>query len=244
MTLPRKSHMLRPAWILCAGIAIALTMTVPASARTTPTATTPASTSRSPVVPVVSCDTTFGVTGQSAPWHPESLPVSLPTATAKKLNFYSNGFFTVLAPKGWACEGIVAANGSSSLSVHPATPQGSTGAGASASAQSVTITNDYTGHGPGAALVCAYFPSSPAARDASPCPALPAGTNVELLTADIAEAREPSGADTIVVYPQIGSDDSVNVTLARCALASSQRSLCASVLSDVLAREFPSTPAA
>ncbi len=200
------------------------------------------------VLPVVSCDTTFGISGQAAPWHPQSLAATMSGTAAKRLNFYSNGFFTVLAPRGWACAGLVAADGGSSLSVYPVGAKPANGATASATSPSVTITGEYTGHGPGALLVCVYFPSSPAARffgsGGPACPKLPAGTRVQLLTADIAEAREPSGAETIVLYPQVGSDASVNVTVARCALTPRDKSLCAPIIADVIARHFPSATAA
>lgn len=200
------------------------------------------------VLEIVPCATTFGIgPDESAPAPPKRLPVALPRSAARALAFYSNGRITFLAPKGWECEGIVGADGSEQLQAFP--KKGAPGAG-NKLGESVVVVSDYTGHGPGAQLVCPYFPNSPAARffgDAGPdCPALPEGRVVERETEDVVTFTEPGGTVGEVVYPQSSREPSFGapVTYAECTLRGARRALCIPILDDVLARRSPVVPMA
>ncbi len=198
--------------------------------------------SKRPVVPVVSCATEFGATPDSLPTPPKQLPVGLAPRVTRRLAFYSNGRLTLLAPKGWSCDGLVAADGSEQLQAYPPgkvpKPGGKVG-------QSVLVVADNTGHGPGAQLVCPYFPDSAAARFFGPegpaCPALPEGRIVEHETDDVAIFTDPVGTRGEVIYPQVAAKPSlgVPVTYAECTLRGPREALCAPILDDVLTRHPP-----
>lgn len=198
------------------------------------------------VLDVVTCPTTFGTdAGESTPV-PKHLSVALPKRVAARLAFYSNGRITFLAPKGWSCDGLVAADGSEQLQAYsgtvPPKPGGKVG-------QSVLVVSDYTGHGPGAQLVCPYFPDSQAAHffgpDGPACPALPEGRIVQHETDDIATFTDPVGTVGEVVYPQVPDDSlAVPVTYAECTIRGARKSLCTPILDDLLARRPPAVPPA
>jgi len=212
-------------------------------------------------VKVVSCSVQFGVPGSAPLWSPASLPIGLPARTAARVSFYSDGFVTVLAPKGWDCSGLEAADGGASLSVFPtgqANPLESSHPPLSAAG--VTVRLDYTGHGPGAELVCALFPGTRAASLAAStggCPALPHAETVQHPTPDVATFVDPAGVQGsgepsggrnvsrgVVIFPQLQPEPgSVNVAQASCTLPSGSASLCGPILADFVARDLP-TPGA
>ena len=197
-------------------------------------------------LPVVPCSTTFGAS-EPEPWQPTHLPVALSEQEATRLAFFSNGFMTVLGPRGWACRAIVAGDGGRAIEVSApgSAPTGSLPA-PDAPAESVDAVDDYTGHGPGALLVCPYFPDSPAAGFFSggppSCSAVPKGTTMTHLSADTVVFRFPDTRTGIVIYPQITPAPAAgsNVTLATCRLRGSRASLCTAILRDYAARAYPS----
>jgi hypothetical protein len=194
------------------------------------------------VIPVVSCATEFGATPDSLPTPPQQLPVALPKRVARRLAFYSNGRITLLAPKGWSCAGLVAADGSEQLEAYPKgkvpKPGGKVG-------EAVLVVAEYTGHGPGAQLVCPYFPDSAAAHFFGPegpaCPALPEGRIVQHETDDVATFTDPVGTRGEVIYPQVAAEPSpgVPVTYAECTLRGARKAMCTPILDDVLSRRPP-----
>jgi hypothetical protein len=206
------------------------------------------SSARRPVLDVVTCPTQFGAGPETLPAPPARLPVGLPARVAKQLAFYSNGRITMLAPKGWSCDGLLAADGGEQLQAYPkgAAPK----PGRAIAGPSVIVVADYTGHGPGAQLVCPYFPDSEAARffgaEGPACPALPRGRTVVHETDDVATFRGPTGTVGEVIYPQNTGESpgGVPVTYAECTIRGVGKALCASVLDDVLTRRPPSTPVA
>jgi len=197
---------------------------------------------------VVPCATRFGVT-EAQPSLPAKLPVALTKANAARLTFYSNGFMTLLGPRGWSCQALVATDGSEAIEVYRAgSAQAASLPSPDTPAESVYARDDYTGHGPGALLVCAYFPSSPAASffhgGPPACPSVPAGTTITHLTDDTVLFRLPDTRTGIVIYPQITPEPAAgsNVTLASCRIRGSGAALCDPILQDYTARAYPSTP--
>lgn len=228
------------------GLAVAAEQTAPASSLL--------------AVKVVSCRIQFGAPGSTPSWSPSSLPVNLPARTAARVNFYSDGLVTVLGPKGWACSGLEAADGGASLSVFPtsqADPLSSDHPPATSAG--VTVRLDYTGHGPGAEVVCALFPGTQAASLANAtggCPAVPHAEAVQHPTADVATFVDPAGvqgsgepsggrnvSSGVVIFPQLHPEPgSVNVAKATCTLPSASASLCGPILGDFVARGLPAQP--
>jgi hypothetical protein len=154
---------------------------------------------------------------------------------------------TVLAPRNWSCDALVAADGSEGLGAtpHPQDPNSSV----TTAGPSVGVTRDYTGHGPGAQLVCGYFPASPAATfaaDTGGCPKLPDGESLQSVTPDLVTFRDPNGATGAALYPQVGQEGGgVTVSVITCHLPKQQRSPCASIIADQIVRaplSFDYTP--
>jgi hypothetical protein len=216
-----------------------------------------------PAVPVTSCRTVFGAETPSAPWIAAQLPVVASAATAARLAFYSNGFVTLLGPRGWSCRGVEAADGGRSLSVFP---PGQTdpllAEHLRPDAVGVTALFDYTGHGPGALLVCSLFPRSGAAslaRGVAACPAPPRREQLERPTPDVVLFHDPPGvmgtgspsgtrnaASGLVSFPQVRPEpSSVPVAKVTCSLPSRLSGLCSAIAGDFLTRSLPAaTPTA
>jgi hypothetical protein len=209
------------------------------------------------VVPVTSCTTVFGTSDTSTPWVPTQLPVSLPRRTASRVAFYSNGFVTVLGPRGWSCAGVEAANGGRSLSVFApghADPLAADRPGPDVAG--VTVLVDYTGHGPGAQLVCSLFPHTRAAalaRSIVECPTPPRREALERPTPDVAICRDPPGvpgsgspsgthnaASGVAIFPQLNPEpSSVPVAKATCSVPPTVSGLCSAIIADFLTRFLP-----
>lgn len=205
------------------------------------------------VLPVVACPTTYGVSTGAHPFVAHQLPDD---GVPEGVSFYSNGLLTVLAPTGWACSALVAADGSQVLDVYPKGQPDLSTHQIAPGTPVVQVVGDYTGHGPGAELICPLFPHSPAATfmgGSPPCPAVPSGESVSLLTNDVVVFRDPPGvrgtgagsggalASTgAAVYPQVGSRVSVDVRLLSCTLPANQAQFCAPIQADFLVRNPPS----
>ncbi|HSO97151.1 MAG TPA: hypothetical protein VLV81_14045 [Acidimicrobiia bacterium] len=213
-----------------------------------------------PAVPVTSCQTTFGGDQASAPRIADQLPLAATTKTAARVAFYSDGFVTLLGPRGWSCHGVEAADGGRSLSVFP---PGQTdpllGDHLGAGASGVTAIVEYTGHGPGAQLVCGLFPHTAAAdlaRGIASCPAPPSREQLERPTPDVVVFRDPPGvtgsgapsgghnpATGLVNFPQLRPEpSSVPVAKETCTLPSSTGGLCGPIVADFLTRSLPAVP--
>jgi hypothetical protein len=216
----------------------------------TTTATQPTTT----VLPVVDCPTSYADGNNSHPF----VASRLPAATGLPgLSFYSNGLLTVLGPRGWTCSALVAGDGGQVLDVYLS----GTGQSNLATAQitpgteAIQLDGDYTGHGPGAFLVCSLFPNSAAAHfydGDPPCPAAPANELDTQLTPDIVTFVDPAGVKGTgagsggsltslgaVVYPQVHSAASVNVAVLSCTLPATLAAVCHAIQADFLVREAP-----
>jgi hypothetical protein len=113
--------------------------------------------------------------------------------------------------------------------------------------QSVYAVSDYTGHGPGALQICAYFPQSAASEffgGGSPsCPALPSGTTTTQLTPDVVTFKAADGRSGLAMYPQLPTEPSggTTVRVATCRVVV-KRSPCMTILADYAVRAFPAVP--
>jgi hypothetical protein len=211
------------------------------------------------VLPVVPCRTSYGVEPTGTPFVARQLPAAIALGG---LSFYSNGRITVLGPAGWACSGLVAADGGQQLDVYePGRPDLSTHE-VPPGTEVIQINSDYTGHGPGAQLICPLFPSSPAATilgPSLPCPARAAREHVVRLSGDVVTFTDPAGVlgsgagsggslATIgaAVYPQITPEPEGGVTvhLLSCTLPATSAEDCDAIKADFLVRNPPNyTPA-
>ena len=232
------------------------TVTSTTTAATTTTSQPIASTSSFTVLPVVPCPTSYGAGSGSNPYIPRHLPAA---GTVTGLSFYSNGLLTVLAPSGWACGALVAADGGQLLDAFPpGSPDYSTHE-PPPGGELVQLAVDYTGHGPGALLVCPLFPGSPAVtfdQGVPPCPTLPPAETTSRVTDDIVAFADPPGVKGTgagsggslastgdAVYPRVGPSDppgGVTVSVLSCTLPSASAHACQAVEADYLIRQAPS----
>ena len=240
------------------GVLVAVFLTCAAGASAATKGSSSHSTSGAPtiaVLPVISCPTTFGAGTSPHPFVAPQLPTTSP---GRGLTFYSNGLITVLGPAGWTCGALVAADGGQKLDVYPpGSPDYSTSL-APKGATLIEVTRDYTGHLPGAEVVCGLFPESAAAADVKsgglPCRTT-ASEKTKIVTPDVVEFSDPAGvtgtgagsggklvSSGAAVYPQLasGSDTSVNVTLLSCTLPKKNSAKCGAILGDFLVRNQPS----
>jgi hypothetical protein len=202
-------------------------------------------------LPVVPCAVDFGVSPPpEAPSLPTHLTVQLPSAVARRLDFYSDGFQTLLAPRGLACHGLMAADGGRHLSAFPAGNADPAG-GSPSSDTGVTLIVPSPGTGQVASIACALFPSAQA-TSGSCSTTKPAAETVTRPTAEVAlfhdpphvrGAGTPSGgtapADGAVIYVPTQGPGGAAVT---CALASRGPTLCPSIISYFLTRDYPLVP--
>lgn len=206
-------------------------------------------------LPVISCSTTYGAPPSGTPFVAHQLAT---TTAVRGMSYYSNGQITFLAPAGWACSALVAGDGGQALAVYPAGKPDYTAVPIPKGAQIVEVFDDYTGHLPGAELVCGFFPHSAAASFVASggmsCPAPPSAERTAALTPDVVTFSDPPGVSGAgsgsggsltsvgaAVYPQLayGATDSVDVSVLSCTLPPKQASLCRAIEGDFLVRNPP-----
>jgi hypothetical protein len=218
------------------------------------------------VLPVKSCTSVNVANGIPLGWVPTRLAAVMPAGSAQKLEFYSVGTEPVndtlealLGPRGWSCGQLIGGDGRVGMTVYPpgsANPDrltrvGVSWVGISSGEQVVAAIFDYSGHLPGVYLACPYFPSVLSAYGVS-CPStVPTGEKVTRLSPDVVAIRDPAGVKGalagsgggrsvtgLMIVPQ-GSDlpSSVGIAELSCSLRSA--SLCSTILSDFVVRQFP-----
>jgi hypothetical protein len=185
-------------------------------------------------VPVARCSTT--TTGSQPPTTrgPGHVAVTLPTADAERVSFYSNDRITVLAPRHWLCSASVDVDGSVSMFVVP--PGSVSSTNPDVDYTGVFVNTGNTGHGFGQALVCGYFPKSAAARVGLLCDRPPKGTKIKPVSADVVSfTHGPTSG--VAIYPK-SADATASVDVAR--IACDAGTLCTDILRDALTRFQPS----
>jgi len=250
---PKRSAPLALAAVLLSACGSGASGTNTTTTRSASPAAAPPSTT---VLPVVSCPTSYGAGNGSGPYVPRQLPAE---GSVTGLSFYSNGLLTVLAPTGWTCGALVAADGGQRLDAYPAGQPDYSAQEAPPGAELVQLDVDYTGHGPGALLICPLFPGSPAVtflQGAPPCPTRPSAETTTHLTDDIVAFRDPPGVKGTgagsggqlessgdAVYPRVGTNEpsgGVSVAVLSCTLPSDLRTSCQTIETDFLIRRAPS----
>jgi hypothetical protein len=206
--------------------------------------------------PVVACTSISGASLGSAGWRPTYLMAPIPTALVGKVEFYSDGVHTVLAPTGWTCQQSVSTASGRGLAVFPPGSSSPPVFGPPAAGTEGVFTNfDATKNPTGLAMVCPFFTVSATQRREAACStARPPTEQVTMPTPEVATITDPSGVvgslpasggshpvEGVVIFPQIvpavtyGS--SITVAEESCSL--SESSLCPTILSDFEVREFP-----
>ena len=234
---------------------VAASATSSATSAQAPSATPIASTesAAAAVVPVIVCQTTFGITPPPAPKaQPASLTVSAPASRGGELAVYtdSQGLMRLLAPRGWSCSAQYGADGSGGVAVYPAGEHipSAWGAGwqlsTSSPVQAVFGSQTSACVGCAEGQACALFPS--AAKDfmshfGRPCPGIrPATETTTQLSAGVAAFTDPAGvsgdgnpsggrypADGVMTYYREHTPGSWTET---CTLPPADKDLCTTAL--------------
>jgi hypothetical protein len=210
--------------------------------------------------PVAACATSSDHPLESDGWLPTILLAPIPTGLVGKVEFYSDGFHTVLGPTGWICQQTVDIEGTiTGLTVYPpgtADPPVSTIP--TAGSTGIFAIYDTTGTTQGIALVCPFFAVPKWQQSEAHCSGIPPnGQQTSLATPDVVSVTDPAGVagslegsggfhpvTGTVIFPQskaVTYGSSVDIALESCSLTDS--SLCPTILSDFDVREFP-VPAA
>jgi hypothetical protein len=219
-----------------------------------PTTTLPSATGLA--FPVVACTSISGGSLGTQGWRPTYLMAPIPTALVGKVEFYSDGVHTVLAPIGWTCAQSVTTSTGRGLAVFPPGVSSPPVFGPPAPGTEGVFANfDATRNPSGLAMVCPFFTVSASQRRQATCStARPPTEQVTMPTPEVATVTDPTGVagslgasggshpvEGVVIFPQIipavTNGSSINVAEESCSL--SETSLCPTILSDFEVREFP-----
>ncbi len=143
--------------------------------------------------PVLGCTTAFGAPLPGQQWKPSILLAPIPTALVGRVEFYTDGNHSILAPSAWSCIGTTASDGATDLAVVPPGGFDPTGSGAPApGTEGVFATFDTTGRPSGAALVCPFFSIPQWQQQEADCNGQkPAGEQSSMPTPDVRVGIRP-----------------------------------------------------
>jgi hypothetical protein len=166
--------------------------------------------------PVAACATSSDHPLESDGWLPTILLAPIPTGLVGKVEFYSDGFHTVLGPTGWICQQTVDIEGTiTGLTVYP----------------------------PGTADHCSGIPPN-GQQTSLATPDVVSVTDPAGVAGSLEGSGGFHPVTGTVIFPQskaVTYGSSVDIALESCSLTDS--SLCPTILSDFDVREFP-VPAA
>lgn len=234
-------------------------LTVP-STSVPPTSTPAAPLTQAGVVadlPVVVCPTSVGIASTVVPPPPSEMPVTVPASLGSRLAVYRDrlGRVEVLAPRGWSCTAIDAADGSAATAAYPEgeTVPSSWSAGWSLPADSsvTAVIGSETSACAGCTLgqACPLFVAAAAAFQSQfgrNCPTTrPSAETVSSVSSGVDDFTDPPGVTgsgmpsggryaaygVMTYYP--GSLD--GSWMETCTLPSTDRQTCTTALDDFLA---------
>lgn len=187
------------------------------------------------------CSVTYG---QSGPPKTTGTPrvVDAPAEMAARLAVYTSGGLSIVAPRGWACEGVVAVDGSESLGIFPPGSEKPSGPFEASVGQGVTAEAIPACRGCMAARACPLFPTAVKDSAGIPCAEVaPATERVGRQSASMVFFEDPPGvsgdgnpsggpypANGVLLYEP-------GVSGATCTMPEADHSLCTAVLNDFLA---------
>jgi len=197
-------------------------------------------------IPVLRCSTPPNRTGFLPQFRlsgfPRRGPAVVNARLASQLALYSNGWLTLLAPRGWKCRGVLGATGHVFLSVLPAGARSKVVSGSTRTPE-VTAELPSAGTSEVGGLACPFFPTAAPQPGWTRCPSIPAGEAVARLgprvaafedSPGVAGTGDPSGgaypANGVVVYRES------RAALATCTLPEAKHAECTAILNDFIAR--------
>ena len=204
-------------------------------------------------LPLVVCSTTSGVA--SAPKHlPATQEVTVPLALSRELAAYSDnqGELYLVAPRGWACQASLGADGSDSITVYPRGEVSSSQFGEKRtwprSAKAVTGDLIPVCYGCYLDQACTFFPEAEhdllkAYGNVLACPRRPAREGVSRISATVVAFEDPPGAhgtgnpsggdypaNGVVTFKEGSATASYGSAMGTCTLPANDHALCTAVL--------------
>jgi hypothetical protein len=150
----------------------------------------------SKLLPLYSCNTTYGISTMKPAKLPKDLRVLVPHNSAMKLAVFTDGLGIVrlVAPANWDCSAVVGADGSSSLTIVPPNAVAHSGK-LRASSTTQEIAGYQNGGCNGCAIVqaCPLFSNARALASGLPCPAKARMEKVASISGDAYEFVDPPG---------------------------------------------------
>ena len=209
----------------------------------------------STMLDIVVCPTTFGITNPELPHLPTRLGTNVPAALAGRLSVYTDrqGVLYVIAPAGWRCAALDAADGSPSVTVVPpgTSPQPSVRGFTSDRREAVAASGTSACRGCTYALVCPLLPDPAGAAVYGACPhARPAGESVTHPSSSTAAFGDPPGITgdgapswgpypangLIIHHPPTANPGAETGYIETCTLPEADHALCTAALNDFLRR--------
>ncbi len=234
----------------------ASTSTTSAPAASTTSTTAPLTGEVAVAFPVMACTSADGTPLSGRGWRPSILLAPIPTALVGKVEFYTDGTRTLVAPSGWTCTETTAPDGAADMAVLPSGNSSPPAGGSpAAGTEGVFATFDNTGNSAGVGLVCPFFTLPSWQQNEADCSQpKPPGEQTSMPTPDVASVSDPAGVlgslaasgglhavTGAVIFPQVmpavNDGASIDVAVESCSLTDT--TLCPTVLSDFEVREFP-----
>ena len=198
-------------------------------------------------VPGGACAVLDGLKAEAGRTAGTSRVVVAPAETASRLAVYTSGSLSILAPRGWTCEGVSAVDGSDSIAVFPPGSAKPAGSFKASSGQGVTAISIPACQGCVATLACPLFPSALKDWPGMTCDALPKAERVARPNARTAYFEDPAGvagdgdpsggpfpANGVLLFSPADGDHGASGAEATCTLPEAEHALCTVVLNDFL----------
>ena len=197
------------------------------------------------------CPAGYGIPGQSkAPRVPSRILATAQQEATGQLTFYSNGWLTLVAERGWHCSGVVGATGALSMALLPTHAGMPSGFGGVRQARAVSVYVPSPGTGEVGGAACPFFPEATPQPGWARCPSLPANEKVTRLSGHavafedpphIRGSGDPSGGPS-PAYGVVSYKGSVAHTTSAaeqtCTLPHFQHAICTLILNDFI-RRYP-----
>lgn len=235
-------------WVRISTVLVTLSyglVTATSQAQAAPSVSVPIATPGlvSKLLPLYSCNTTYGISTMKPAKLPKDLRVLVPHNSATKLAVFTDGLGIVrlIAPARWDCSAVVGADGSSSLTIVPPNAVARSGK-MRASSKTQEIAGYQNGACNGCAIVqaCPLFSSARALASGLPCPAKARLEKVAWISGGDYEFVDPPGVHgdgdpSGGAFPSYGvltfADSGENSSwLATCVMPPKDVEVCATVL--------------
>lgn len=180
------------------GSAPTATTGVPTTVVPTTTPATVSSSATAVSIPLVTCPTTYGISGVTARQLPATASVVLPAALESQLAAYTDlrGAMEIIAPRGWTCVAGYGADGSGGVGVFPPGTAPATFFQTNLPVEGIVGIESSACSGCTLDQACPLFPSAASALKAQgypPCVARPKAEQVDPISTSLVAFLDPPG---------------------------------------------------